>query len=53
MATEHHFKWDKMAKFYRHWNHRTGLETLKKYQADKYEMAMTGSEHREMEDELK
>lgn len=36
LAMPHHFKREKLEKFYRHWNHRLGLEILKMQQVRKY-----------------
>ena len=52
LSQPHFYKADKMPKFYRHWNHRIGLESLKVTHAIKYGKDATDKQKEIMNSEI-
>mmetsp|Transcript_36145 Transcript_36145/g.55505 ORF Transcript_36145/g.55505 Transcript_36145/m.55505 type:complete len:306 (+) Transcript_36145:359-1276(+) len=53
LSMMHFYKPEKMQKFYRHWNHRKGLEALKQKQVMTYGESPSEEDHQAMEAEIR
>lgn len=52
LSQPHFYKAEKMPKFYRHWSHRTGLESLKVAHAIRYGPTATDKQKEIMSSEI-